>query len=89
MVYSSICKCRFNLILSKVKFNQLYIQVTYVLYFFNDLTVSHLITDRHASVKKYMREEQTDIQHWFDVWHCAKGNKKLSVYFKYAREKDG
>ena len=55
----------------------------------NDLTVSHLITDRHASVKKYMREEQTDIQHWFDVWHCAKGNKKLSVYFRYACEKDG
>ena len=40
----------------------------------NGLVVSHLITDRHSSVKKFMRYEKPDIQHWFDVWHVAKGN---------------
>jgi len=40
----------------------------------NQLNVTHLVTDRHSSVKKYMREEQEDIIHWFDVWHVAKGN---------------
>ena len=39
----------------------------------NDLIVSHLITDRHSSVKKYMRGEKPTIQHWFDVSHVAKG----------------
>jgi hypothetical protein len=39
----------------------------------NELPVSHLITDRHSSVKKYMRERHTDITNWFDVWHVAKG----------------
>jgi hypothetical protein len=37
------------------------------------LLISHLVTDRHSSVKKYMREQQPDIIHWFDVWHVAKG----------------
>lgn len=41
----------------------------------NGLAVSHLITDRHSSVKKFMRDEKPGIQHWFDVWHVAKGNK--------------
>ena len=39
----------------------------------NNLTVSHLVTDRHSSVKKFLREEKPTIQHWFDVWHVAKG----------------
>ena len=37
------------------------------------ISISDLITDRHNSVKKYMREKQPDIQHWFDVWHVAEG----------------
>ena len=39
----------------------------------NDMTVTDLVTDRHSSVKKYMREENPHINHWFDVWHVAKG----------------
>lgn len=39
----------------------------------NELDVSHLITDRHSSVKKYMKEAHPEITHWFDVWHVAKG----------------
>lgn len=41
----------------------------------NQLIVSDIITDRHSSVKKYLREEQPTIRHWFDVWHVAKGTE--------------
>ncbi|XP_055959258.1 uncharacterized protein LOC126807688 [Patella vulgata] len=34
-----------------------------------------LTTDRHCSVRKHMRTMEPDINHWFDVWHVAKGNK--------------
>ena len=37
------------------------------------LTVSELITDRHVQVKKYMSDKQPDKEHYFDVWHVAKG----------------
>ncbi|XP_053389672.1 uncharacterized protein LOC128552654 [Mercenaria mercenaria] len=47
------------------------------------IRVSHLVTDRHVQVKKYMREEQPTITHWFDVWHVAKGIfKKLQAVGK-------
>ena len=39
-----------------------------------DVTITDIITDRHSSVKKYMREQQPEIKHWFDVWHVAKCN---------------
>ena len=38
-----------------------------------DLTIGELITDRHIQIKKYMKEEHTNKQHYFDVWHVAKG----------------
>jgi hypothetical protein len=43
------------------------------------MTVSHLVTDRHVSIKKYMsdRNKTADdlqkITHHFDIWHVAKG----------------
>lgn len=40
------------------------------------IKIDRLITDRHASVKKYMRENYPKIKHFFDVWHVAKGIKK-------------
>jgi len=39
----------------------------------NGVVVSFLITDRHSSVKRYMRDEHPDVNHMFDVWHVAKG----------------
>ena len=39
----------------------------------HDINVKELVTDRHPQVKKYMREENADISHYFDVWHMAKG----------------
>lgn len=37
------------------------------------ISITSLTTDRHPSVKKYMREQRPEITHWFDVWHMAKG----------------
>lgn len=38
------------------------------------VVISDLVTDRHPQIKAYMKIEMTDINHWFDVWHVAKGN---------------
>ena len=37
------------------------------------IEVSDFTTDRHPQVKKYMREKHPTVNHWFDVWHVAKG----------------
>ena len=38
------------------------------------LHVENLVIDRHGMVKRFMREEHDDKNHFFDVWHVAKGN---------------
>lgn len=38
-----------------------------------ELQVSHLVTDRHSQIKKYMREVHPEVVHWFDCWHIGKG----------------
>ena len=35
--------------------------------------IKDLVTDRHVQIKAYMRKSQQDINHYFDVWHIAKG----------------
>lgn len=37
------------------------------------INVETFISDRHRSIAKYMREQQPDIDHFYDVWHVAKG----------------
>lgn len=37
-----------------------------------EIEVSHLVTDRQSQVKAYMKREQPQIVHMFDVWHVAK-----------------
>lgn len=47
------------------------------------VVISDLVTDRHLQIKAYMKKERTDINHWFDVWHVAKGvYKKLETVGK-------
>ena len=41
------------------------------------LMISTLITDRHASIRKYMREQQKNIKHYFDLWHIKKSKIKI------------
>ena len=44
-----------------------------------NLTISTLITDRHASIQKWVRETLPGTTHMYDVWHVAKGNFELTV----------
>ena len=41
----------------------------------NGINLDTLITDRHSQVTKWVREELTDVTHYFDVWHIAKGTQ--------------
>ena len=38
-----------------------------------NLRVKSLVTDRHVMVKKYMKDEEPDIEHLFDIYHVAAG----------------
>ena len=35
-----------------------------------------ITTDRYVQIRKYLKEEEPDITHQFDVWHFAKNIKK-------------
>ena len=39
-----------------------------------DVVLSDFVTDKHPRIKAYMKKERTDINHWFDVGHVAKGS---------------
>ena len=38
-----------------------------------------ITTDRHTQIRKYMREEESNISHQFDVWHFVKNIKKRLI----------
>lgn len=38
----------------------------------NGLNIGWLVTDRHTSIAKFMREEYSNIKHFFDLWHIKK-----------------
>ncbi|CAC5390531.1 unnamed protein product [Mytilus coruscus] len=53
------------------------------------IKIKDLVTDRHFSIKKFMRAEQGTTNHLFDVWHVAKGiSKKLEAAAKKSGSKD-
>lgn len=43
----------------------------------NKIKVKAMVTDRHSQIKKYMKSTWKGIQHWFDVWHVAKGKSVI------------
>ncbi|KAL8591976.1 hypothetical protein ACOMHN_020454 [Nucella lapillus] len=48
----------------------------------NKVCVSHLITDRHSSIKKYVKDhhgadDEHHIVHHFDIWHMAKDRQQV------------
>ncbi|XP_031559838.1 uncharacterized protein LOC116296014 [Actinia tenebrosa] len=51
------------------------------------LAFDSLITDRHTSIAKFMRENFKNIKHYFDLWHLQK--KVHKVLTKISKEKDG
>lgn len=44
-----------------------------------NVSIASLTTDRHPGIKKYMRLHQGGIMHYFDVWHVAKGMKRVCM----------
>ena len=54
----------------------------------SEINVKTITTDRHKSVRKYMRENQKDIKLQFDIWHVCKSiKKKLTEASKKAANK--
>jgi len=39
----------------------------------HNLTVDVLVTDRHKQIDKWLQEAHSDIKHYYDTWHVAKG----------------
>ncbi|VDI11931.1 Hypothetical predicted protein, partial [Mytilus galloprovincialis] len=55
----------------------------------NHIEVSTLVTDRHVMIKKFMKDNHPEINHYFDVWHIAKGiSKKLETRAKKKDTRD-
>ena len=51
--------------------------------------INTITTDRHKSIRKYLREKHPEIAHQFDVWHFSKKIKKmLAAKGKLKRNKD-
>ena len=42
----------------------------------NGVTVDQITKDRHSQIRKYMRENEKDTIHQFDIWHFCKSIKK-------------
>ena len=43
------------------------------------MSVASLTTDRHQQMKAYMKNEKSNINHQFDIWHVSKNIKKKLV----------
>ncbi len=39
---------------------------------FMTLSIGLLVTDRHRQIEKWLKSDQPDITHKYDVWHVAK-----------------
>ena len=43
-----------------------------------DLEIKEIVTDRHPSIQKHIREKMKQTRHYFDIWHIAKSNVDLA-----------
>ena len=49
-----------------------------------NVTINQVTTDRHVQVRKYLKDNEQEIDHQFDPWHVCKGIKKK--LFKLAKK---
>ena len=47
-----------------------------------NVEVQQLTTDRHVSVKSYMKNHWKKVTHYFDTWHLTKG---VNLFFRTVR----
>lgn len=45
--------------------------------------VASIVTDRHSQIQKFLRIERNDIEHFYDVWHVAKGEVNLKNCYSH------
>lgn len=45
-----------------------------------EILLDSLITDRHNSISKHMRENMKEVKHYFYLWHLRK-SKKIKVQY--------
>ena len=51
----------------------------------NDVPVTQLTTDRHASVKAYMKNSWKSVKHYFDTWHFTKGKPNFILLYVHRK----
>ena len=52
------------------------------------MQIDVLVTDRHRQINKWLRENHTEIAHYYDIWHVAKGPCiRMVMNNKYTRDK--
>jgi len=44
------------------------------------MTIEGIVTDRHKSVAKFMREKYPEVSHRWDIWHVSKGAHNNSYF---------
>ena len=50
----------------------------------NGLSINVIVTDRHRQIDKWIRETYTDMEHYYDAWHVAKGRMHNIVHTQCA-----
>ena len=37
------------------------------------VSIGVIVTDRHRQINKWLRENHSEMKHFYDIWHVAKG----------------
>ena len=45
----------------------------------HNLDVAVLVTDRHKQINKWLRDKHSDVKHYYDIWHVAKGIRIAAI----------
>lgn len=51
----------------------------------HDLAISTIVTDRHVQIAKWLRENMQTTNHYFDIWHVAKGTFYIQIFSSSGR----
>ena len=41
------------------------------------LTIDTIVTDRHRQINKWLRDNHSEVKHFYDIWHVVKGRYKI------------
>ena len=41
------------------------------------LTIDTIVTDRHRQINKWLRDNHSEMKHFYDIWHVVKGRYKI------------